>query len=74
MSGNEAVCAAKGCCTETACLAGAYAVARNTINVVKGLQGRKNIVQCAYVDSLGTCAPCCQFFASEVSFLWVSYK
>ncbi|XP_063826036.1 malate dehydrogenase, mitochondrial-like [Ostrinia nubilalis] len=66
MSGNEAVCAAKGCCTETACLAGAYAVARTTINVVKGLQGQKDVVQCAYVDSMGTCAPDCQFFASEV--------
>ncbi|XP_028173538.1 malate dehydrogenase, mitochondrial-like [Ostrinia furnacalis] len=65
MSGNEAVCAAKGCCTETACLAGAYAVARTTINVVKGLQGQKDVVQCAYVDSMGTCAPDCQFFASE---------
>ncbi|XP_026761963.2 malate dehydrogenase, mitochondrial-like [Galleria mellonella] len=61
-----AVCAAKGCHAETACLAGAYAVARNTINVVKGLQGSKEVVQCAYVDSLGTCAPDCQFFASEV--------
>ncbi|KAM3965340.1 malate dehydrogenase, mitochondrial [Aphomia sociella] len=66
MSGNEAVSAAKGCTMETACLAGAYAVARNTINVVKGLQGSKKVVQCAYVDSLGTCAPDCQFFASEV--------
>ncbi|XP_032517815.2 malate dehydrogenase, mitochondrial-like [Danaus plexippus] len=66
MSGNEAVCAAKGCATATACLSGAFAVARTTINVVKGLQGRKNVVQCAYVDSLGTCAPGCQFFASEV--------
>ncbi|XP_059051896.1 malate dehydrogenase, mitochondrial-like isoform X2 [Achroia grisella] len=66
MSGNEAVCAAKGCCAETACLAGAYAVARNTINVVKGLQGSKEVIQCAYVDTLGTCAPDCQFFASEV--------
>ncbi|XP_046966116.1 malate dehydrogenase, mitochondrial-like [Vanessa cardui] len=66
MSGNEAVCAAKCSCTETACLAGAYALARNTINVVKGLQGGRNIIQCAYVDSLGTCAPDCQFFASEV--------
>ncbi|CAK1580100.1 unnamed protein product [Parnassius mnemosyne] len=66
MSGDEAVRAAKGCNNETACLAGAYAVARNTINVVKGLQGGK-VVQCAYVDSLGTCAPDCQFFASEVN-------
>ncbi|KOB76145.1 putative malate dehydrogenase [Operophtera brumata] len=66
MGGTEAVCAAKGCCTETASLAGAYAVARTTINVVKGLMGQKNIVQCAYVDSLGDCAPGCQFFASEI--------
>ncbi|CAG9786617.1 unnamed protein product [Diatraea saccharalis] len=66
MSGTEAVCAAKCCCTATPCLAGAYAIARTTINVVKGLQGAKNIVQCAYVDNLGTCAPDCQFFASEV--------
>ncbi|CAH0585840.1 unnamed protein product [Chrysodeixis includens] len=65
MSGNEAVCAAKGCCTATACLAGAYSIARNTINVVKALQGQK-ITQCAYVDSLSTCAPDCQFFASDV--------
>ncbi|CAH2048518.1 unnamed protein product, partial [Iphiclides podalirius] len=65
MSGNEAVCAAKGCCKATACLAGAYALARNTVNVVKGLQGGK-VVQCAYVDCLGTCAPNCQFFANEV--------
>ncbi|CAB3236757.1 unnamed protein product [Arctia plantaginis] len=65
MSGNEAVCAAKGCSAATACLAGAFAIARNTINVVKGLQGTR-VLQCAYVDSLGTCAPCCQFFASEV--------
>lgn len=67
MNGSEAVCATKGSSTETACLAGAYAVARNTINVVKGLQGQKEVIQCAYVDSLGTCAPECQFFASEVS-------
>lgn len=67
MSGNDAVCAARGCETATPCLAGAYAVARTTINVVKGLQGNKGVIQCAYVDSLGTCAPDCQFFASEVS-------
>ncbi|KAI8436644.1 hypothetical protein MSG28_010142 [Choristoneura fumiferana] len=66
MSGNEAVCMAKGNTVENACLAGAYAVARNTVNVVKGLKGLGKIVQCAYVDSLGTCAPCCQFFASDV--------
>ncbi|KAJ0176740.1 hypothetical protein K1T71_007919 [Dendrolimus kikuchii] len=66
MSGTEAVCAAKGSCAETACLAGAYAIARNTINVLKGLQGKKKVIQCAYVDNLGTCAPDCQFFASEV--------
>lgn len=66
MSGTEAVVNAK-CGAETACLAGAYAVARTTVNVVKGLQGAKNVQQCAYVDSLGTCAPDCQFFASEVS-------
>ncbi|XP_053609871.1 malate dehydrogenase, mitochondrial-like isoform X1 [Plodia interpunctella] len=66
MSGNEAVCAAKGCCTETACLAGAYAVARTTINVVKGLQGKK-ILQVAYVDNMCTCVPDCQFFASELT-------
>ncbi|XP_045498377.1 malate dehydrogenase, mitochondrial-like [Colias croceus] len=66
MSGTEAICAAKGCCTATACLSGAYAVARTTINVVKGLQGNPKVIQCAYVDSLGTCAPNCQFFASEV--------
>ncbi|CAH1638113.1 unnamed protein product [Spodoptera littoralis] len=65
MSGNEAVCAAKGCATATACLAGSYAIARTTINVVKALQGKK-ITQCAYVDSLGTCAPDCQFFANDV--------
>lgn len=66
MSGNEAVCAAKGCCTATPCLAGAYAVARTCINVVKGLQGAKDVVQCAYADNMGVCAPDCQFFASEV--------
>ncbi|CAH2980958.1 unnamed protein product [Chilo suppressalis] len=66
MSGTEAVCAAKGCATDTPCLAGAYAIARTTINVVKGLQGSKQVVQCAYVDNMGTCAPDCQFFASEV--------
>ncbi|KPI97681.1 Malate dehydrogenase, mitochondrial [Papilio xuthus] len=65
MGGTEAVCAAKGCRHATASLAGAYALARNTLNVVKGLQGGK-VEQCAYVDCLGTCAPNCQFFASEV--------
>ncbi|XP_039753492.1 malate dehydrogenase, mitochondrial-like [Pararge aegeria] len=66
MGGTEAVCEAKGSATATPCLAGAYSVARTTINVVKGLQGKKEVIQCAYVDSLGTCAPNCQFFASEV--------
>ncbi|XP_022122158.2 malate dehydrogenase, mitochondrial-like [Pieris rapae] len=66
MSGNEAVCAAKGCKAATACLSGAFAIARTTVNVVKGLQGDSNVVQCAYVDSLGTCAPDCQYFASDV--------
>ncbi|KAJ8721976.1 hypothetical protein PYW08_004378 [Mythimna loreyi] len=65
MNGTEAVCAAKGCSTATACLAGAYAIARTTINVVKGMQG-KRMTQCGYVDSLGTCAPNCQYFATEV--------
>ncbi|KAJ8731503.1 hypothetical protein PYW07_004667 [Mythimna separata] len=65
MNGTEAVCAAKGCSTATACLAGAYAIARTTINVVKGMQG-KRMTQCGYVDSLGTCAPDCQYFATEV--------
>ncbi|XP_063624697.1 malate dehydrogenase, mitochondrial-like [Cydia splendana] len=66
MGGGDAVCAAKGCCSETACLAGAYAIARTTINVARGLQGQGGVKQCAYVDSLNTCAPCCQFFASPV--------
>ncbi|XP_063535995.1 malate dehydrogenase, mitochondrial-like [Cydia strobilella] len=66
MGGGDAVCAAKACCKETACLAGAYAIARTTINVARGLQGQGGVVQCAYVDSLNTCAPCCQFFASQV--------
>ncbi|XP_068633522.1 malate dehydrogenase, mitochondrial-like [Battus philenor] len=65
MGANEAVASAKGCTAETASLTGAYALARNTINVVKGLQGGK-VVQCAYVDCLGTCAPNCQFFANDV--------
>ncbi|XP_049873451.1 malate dehydrogenase, mitochondrial-like [Pectinophora gossypiella] len=65
MGGTEAVCASKGCKTATPCLAGAYAIARVTINVVKGLQGTK-VLQCAYVDSLGLCAPDIQFFASEI--------
>lgn len=65
MNGTDAVCAAKGSSLETPCLAGAYAIARTTINVVKALQGAK-IIQCAYVDSLGSCAPDTQFFSSEV--------
>ncbi|KAI5644236.1 lactate/malate dehydrogenase, NAD binding domain-containing protein [Phthorimaea operculella] len=65
MSGTEAVCQAKGCSTATPCLAGAYALARVTTNVVKALQGTKT-TQCAYVDSLGTCAPDCQFFSTDV--------
>lgn len=65
MNGTEAVCAAKGSCLETPCLAGAYAIARTTINVVKALQGAK-IIQCAYADSLGSCAPETQYFSSEV--------
>lgn len=65
MNGTEAVCAAKGSSLETPCLAGAYAIARTTINVIKALQGAK-IIQCAYVDSLGACAPDTQFFSSEV--------
>lgn len=72
MGGTEAVCAAKGSSAETACLAGAYAVARNTINVVKGLRGTKNVVQCAFADSLGACTPDCQFFASEVTYNYFS--
>ncbi|KAG7308801.1 hypothetical protein JYU34_006035 [Plutella xylostella] len=65
MSGNETVREAKGRPTGTACLAGAYALARTTLNVVKGLQG-KGTTQVGYVDSCGTCAPDCQFFATEV--------
>lgn len=66
MGGNAAVCAAKGCAAATPCLAGAYAVARTAINVVKGMQGRRDVVQLAYVDNLRTCCPNCQFFSSEV--------
>ncbi|KAL4707836.1 hypothetical protein ACJJTC_001782 [Scirpophaga incertulas] len=66
MNAGDTVCNAKCCATATACFAGAYAVARTVVNVVKAMKGAKNIVQCGYVDSLGTCAPYCQFFANEV--------
>ncbi|VVC87105.1 unnamed protein product [Leptidea sinapis] len=66
MSGNELVCTAKGCQAATPCLAGAFSIARTAINVVKGLQGHKNVIQCGYVDNLSICAPNCQFFSSEV--------